>query len=67
MIMDIPDYKTTLKEVEKCLKPGGILIVMESDLDLLAEDQKSFLPIATEDDTNGSWLRRVMYGENDLP
>lgn len=61
-----PDYGATLEEVKKCLKPGGMLIVIEVDADQVAEDQKGFVPMGTEDNPDGSWLRRVTYGEHSI-
>jgi 2-polyprenyl-3-methyl-5-hydroxy-6-metoxy-1,4-benzoquinol methylase len=39
IISGIQDYATMMKETEKCLKPGGLVIFMDGDLRILSQDQ----------------------------
>ncbi|KAG9042826.1 hypothetical protein FS842_002060 [Serendipita sp. 407] len=45
----ISNYRKTMEEISLCLKPGGLAIFIEADLDLLAEDRTTILPIALTD------------------
>lgn len=65
----ITDMTKTLEDLEKCLKPGGILIVIEGDVQL-TEDRKSYIKMARLDgdedvsgvSENGCWFRRMVWG-----
>lgn len=59
---DAVDYRKTLTDVQKCLKPGGIALVLGPELRCYDEDQNTILPMATDDNPNGSWFQRIQYG-----
>lgn len=43
----IKSYSKMVDEVARCLKPGGLAIFIEGDLDLYDQDRTTILPIAT--------------------
>ena len=68
----IPDMDKTLQDLQLCLKPGGLLIVVDGDKGILREDRKAFIPLmrvpgdggpeVTEVSEQGSWLWRLFWG-----
>ena len=64
-----------MEEVSKCLKPGGLAIFIDVDLEILHRDMVTVLPMALLDheiragvengagkELEASWLQRVAYG-----
>lgn len=51
-------YRAMVNEVYKCLKPGGLAIFLEGDLDLFTEDRKAIIEPVSEKNPNGSYLQR---------
>ncbi len=67
-----------MEDISRCLKPGGLCIFIDPDLEILAEDKVTILPMALgshekrsagEEDTGpganrreGSWFQRVLFG-----
>ncbi|CAG7852994.1 SubName: Full=Uncharacterized protein {ECO:0000313/EMBL:CCA72732.1} [Serendipita indica DSM 11827] len=49
--------QAALIEMERCLKPGGLLIVISGGL-LLSEDRKTMYPMYTRENPRGSWFQR---------
>jgi hypothetical protein len=45
----VKDYSKMVEQVAKCLKPGGLAIFIEADLELYDQDQTTILPMATHD------------------
>ena len=62
------DFKTTMEDVERCLKPGsgGIVLWFDVDFDMYSKDQHVYMPFGTEENLEGSWLQRIGYGLLDL-
>lgn len=57
------DFRATMTEVEKTLKPGGIVLWFDVDYDMYARDRHVYMPFATEEEPDqGSWLQRMGYG-----
>jgi hypothetical protein len=49
--------------VEKCLKPGGLVLILDVDYDMLATTSFTYSrPPASELNPSGSWLVRILYG-----
>lgn len=44
-------------EMERCLKPGGLLIIISPTF-LLCDDRKTLYPLYTKANPHGSWLQR---------
>lgn len=57
------NYKAAIEEAERCLKPGGLLLFIEGDYTLYAEDQLSPAPLGSEETPDGSWFHRIFNGE----
>lgn len=68
----IHDFRKTMDDGHRCLKPGGIALWVEVDYDIYAEDLNSHIPFALEEDegnpdqTERSWFQRITYGKNAL-
>ena len=68
----ILDIDKTLRELQQCLKPGGLLIVVDGDSAVLSEDRKTIIPFirlpgdggpeVTGVSERGSWFRRFLWG-----
>ena len=58
----LKDFRKTMQDVEKCLKPGGIVLWVDGDYDVYAADQHVYMPFATAEDGSGSWFQRIVYG-----
>jgi hypothetical protein len=62
----------TLQDLQLCLKPGGLLIVVDGDKGTLREDRKAFIPLmrvpgdggpeVTGVSEQGSWFSRLFWG-----
>jgi len=57
------DYSQAITIAAQCVKSGGLLLVLDVDLQLCAEDKVSAQKMATPDQPDGSWLQRYFHGE----
>lgn len=51
------------KDVQACLKPGGMLIWMDVDYDLIAEKMEDYAQRGSEKQEGGSWAARMLHGK----
>lgn len=62
----IKDMDRTVEDLQQCLKPGGLLILMCADIRLYGEDQLHApkIPDTTNEgpDAKGSWTRKIVWG-----
>jgi hypothetical protein len=60
----LPNYAQGITTAARCLKPGGILIIGEFDMNSCAEDMVSSQKMAldTPDEAGNSWIQRYRYG-----
>jgi hypothetical protein len=68
----IHDMVWMLQELQRCLKPGGLLLIVDGDVSTLCEDRKTIMPLKRLPDDGGpdvtgvsdqgSWFRRVFWG-----
>lgn len=72
VIPGLKDVEKTFKELELCLKPGGLLIVINGDY-FVREDKEQYIKMARLDgdnagavDVNGSWFNRMLGGKPTL-
>jgi len=57
------DFYKAMSDVEKCLKPGGLVIWMDVDYDMYATTAFTYSrPPASELNPSGAWLVRILYG-----
>lgn len=66
------DIDQTMSDLQKCLKPGGLLLIVDGDVSVLGEDRKTVLPFirlpgdggpeVTGTSEQGSWFRRLAWG-----
>lgn len=57
----IQDYTQAITYAARCLKPGGMLLSIEIDTQICAEDMITTQKIATPNQQDGSWLARFLY------
>lgn len=60
------DPQAALIEMERCLKPGGLLIIISASF-LISEDRKTMYPLYTQANPQGSWFQRSAIGEYHVP
>lgn len=60
----LPDYPQAITTAAQCLKPGGLLLIVDFDMHLLAEDMLSSQKMASAHQPNGSWVQRFCYGRH---
>lgn len=58
----LPDYPEAINHVARCLKEGGLLIILDGDPWLCGEDIISAQRMYTENQRDGSWMHRYYYG-----
>lgn len=73
--MGLRNFRKTMEEVSKCLKPGGLAVFIEGDNELIHRDMVTVVPMAMLDheirkdssvsgrprSTSGSWLQRYFH------
>ncbi|PVF98123.1 S-adenosyl-L-methionine-dependent methyltransferase [Serendipita vermifera] len=57
----LPDFAQATTYAAQCLKPGGLLLLVDLDTQLCAEDMVTIQKIATPNQPDGSWLARYFY------
>lgn len=62
----LQNFRKSMDDIISCLKPGGIVIVIEGDYDMYSSDYHVALPVASEENPSGSWTSRFFYGEYDF-
>ena len=62
MSAQVRDYERFIEECVRCLRPGGILLLVEGDMILFGEDLRPYPMASIEDGTGGSWMARMLYG-----
>jgi trans-aconitate methyltransferase len=62
----IKDFRRTLRDVQCCLKPGGLLIWIELDFEIFTPDLHVYQALGSEANPNGSWTGRIIFGRSDL-
>jgi hypothetical protein len=63
-IQQINDFDTIVAECARCLRPGGVLIVIDGEPPLLGEDKMLFTPANPDGvypETKG-WFARILFG-----
>lgn len=57
----LPKYADGITYAARCLRPGGLLLVVDIDLEFCAEDIVSGQKLWTPEQPDGSWLQRYFY------
>jgi hypothetical protein len=67
VITGIHDFDKTLEDIQLCLKPGGLLMIINGDVTLYGEDQLHIVKIPDPEkegpNSEGSYLRKLSYGK----
>ena len=59
----VRDYEALIEECVRCLRPGGVLLLVEGDMVIFGEDLRP-QPLADLEGAGqgGSWLARMLHG-----
>lgn len=60
------NFHQAKEDMEKCLKPGGIILIMDADFNFISQDPMVYLIPASDTNPNGSWVARIFYGKEDI-
>lgn len=52
-----------MNEAVRCLKPGGMILIVEGDFELVKSDMVTAQDMHTAENPGGSWLRRFYHGK----
>ena len=67
VMIGLRDFDRTMREVQLCAKPGGLIIIVDGDGDICDEDRLHVAKVADMANEGsaspGSWLRKIMWGE----
>jgi SAM-dependent methyltransferase len=69
----LKDIQKSMSDVERCLKPGGLVLWLDIDYDLYSRPRATesngrsestfiYKPVASELNPGGAWLQRPIYG-----
>jgi SAM-dependent methyltransferase len=63
----LKDIHKSMSDIEKCLKPGGLVLWLDIDYDLYLHSGNTFTykAVASELNPSGVWLQRPIYGRSD--
>jgi hypothetical protein len=64
--MGLKDFRKAVQDVQRCLRPGGLLIWIEPDYGVFSEDRMAYAPVASDARPNGSWTARYIFGMSSL-
>lgn len=59
----LKQFRRTMDEIHECLKPGGIVIWIDSDYEWFTPDMYVYRTLGSDVDPYGSWISRCVYGE----
>jgi 2-polyprenyl-3-methyl-5-hydroxy-6-metoxy-1,4-benzoquinol methylase len=58
----LTDYEQAVTYAVQCVKPGGMMLLVEYNMQLNAEDMVTTQKMATPNQEDGSWVQRFFYG-----
>lgn len=64
LAIGIKDFRNSLRDVQLCLKPGGLLIWIEPDYEVFTPDIHTYQEPGSDSNPNGTWTGRVMFGKS---
>lgn len=64
--LGLKDFKKTLADLQECAKPGGMVVWMDGDYDFYSDWPMMWKPFWSHTTPNGSYMRRMLYGEPDF-
>ncbi|PVG04450.1 S-adenosyl-L-methionine-dependent methyltransferase [Serendipita vermifera] len=57
----LKDFAKSKVEIEKCLKPGGLMLWIDGDYHVISEDPHVYIPLASEINPEGCYLGRMFW------
>jgi SAM-dependent methyltransferase len=58
------NFEQGITYAAQCVKPGGMLILVDYEMSFCEEDMATTQKMATPNQADGSWLQRYLYGKN---
>lgn len=68
----LSDIHKTMEDVQLCVKPGGLVLIVDGEITIQAEDRRKIVPFkrlpgdggpeVTSVSEDGSWFRRLIWG-----
>jgi hypothetical protein len=66
-MIGLRDFDRTMREVQLCVKPGGLVIIIDGDINVCDKDRLHAVKIPDVrkegPDSPGSWFRKIIWGE----
>jgi trans-aconitate methyltransferase len=59
----LKNFARTMKDVHSCLKPGGIVLWLDAEVNLYFTEEFKYVPPASESNPQGSWYQRPIAGK----
>ncbi|KAF8598878.1 S-adenosyl-L-methionine-dependent methyltransferase [Ceratobasidium sp. AG-I] len=56
----VTDYRDFINDMAQCLRPGGVLLIVEGSLELRSHNKEVVQPAIGDGDLNKSWFARVL-------
>lgn len=65
LVLQINDYDAFVAELARCLRPGGVMVLVDGEPPVLAENKLPMQPafIGGEYPETKGWFARILYGK----
>lgn len=60
--LQLKSFRGSVYEATRCVKPGGVFLLVEGDFEWYAEDQVHLQEPNNAEFPDGSWLAKFSYG-----
>jgi hypothetical protein len=65
--LQLRSFTDSVQEAVKCLRPGGVFLLVEGDFELYREDMITFQEPRNDKFRDGSWAAKHAYGTHAVP
>jgi SAM-dependent methyltransferase len=59
----LKDFRTSMNDIHQCLKPGGMVIWIDTDYEFFTLDIHVYRTMGSTEYPDGSWSARCLFGE----
>lgn len=67
VMIGIRNFDKTMQDAQLCLKPGGLIIIIDGDKEFYAQDRLHGVkipdPVKEGPNSEGSWFKKIVRGE----